>query len=227
MQSEFRFAFFDVDDTLIRIKSMFDFYRYWCHQVLQRPELHDIFEENFAHMRAVGRSREELNRAYYRYFAGVEPEIIYRAGAGWAAAHLECAEDFFVASVLAELQRLQDLGVVPVFVSGSFAALLEPIALWLGVPHIITTQLKVGVDGLYTGEIAPPQTIGMGKALAVQEFLRRQSTSPSSCYAFGDDISDLPMLDVVGHPVAVGTGTSLALHAAEVSWPVIVTSSVS
>jgi len=35
MKPKLCFAFFDVDDTLIRIKSMFDFYHFWCYEVLR------------------------------------------------------------------------------------------------------------------------------------------------------------------------------------------------
>lgn len=227
MKNELRFAFFDVDDTLIHIKSMFDFYHFWCYEVWHRPQLHDDFEAAFARMFSEGRTREELNSAYYRYFTGVVPQLLDSAGSDWATDRLARPEDLFVAPVVEELQRLQGEGVIPVFVSGSFNALLEPIARTLEVPHILATNLEVGEDGLYTGNIMAPQTIGMGKALAVQGFLQHHVASPSRCYAFGDDLSDLPMLNVVGHPVAVGTGTVLAERAATANWPVIATSELS
>lgn len=223
MNTEIRFAFFDVDETLIKIKSMFEFYHYWCYKVLLRPDMHDDFETEFSRMLLEGRTREELNRSYYRYFTGVDPQMLNRAGADWAMERLEHPDDFFIAPVIEELQRLQREGITPVFISGSFHALLEPIANSLKAPHILATKLEIGEDGLYTGNIISPQTIGMGKALAIQNFLQQKDTSPQHCYAFGDDISDLHMLDVVGYPVVVGTGSSLAKHAAIANWRVIAT----
>ncbi|WP_280568388.1 HAD-IB family hydrolase [Chromohalobacter sp. 296-RDG] len=224
MKNEIRFAFFDVDDTLINIKSMFDFYRFWCYEIWHRPEMHDDFEATFSRMFLEGCAREKLNSSYYRYFTGVDPQLLDRAGADWATDRLTRSNGFFVAPVVEELQRLQSEGITPVFISGSFHALLEPIARTLEVSHILATKLEVGVDGRYTGNIIPPQTIGMGKALAVQDFLQHHAASPRCCYAFGDDLSDLPMLNVVGYPVAVGAGTILAERAATENWPVIATS---
>jgi phosphoserine phosphatase len=77
------------------------------------------------------------------------------------------------------------------------------------------------VDGHYTGVIHPPQTIGQGKADAVRDFLAKMGYAAADCHAYGDDISDLPMLDAVGHPVVVAGGRGLATHAASVGWPVL------
>ncbi|MDP4557196.1 HAD-IB family hydrolase [Halomonas meridiana] len=224
MSTEFRFAFFDVDETLIKIKSMFDFYHFWCYKVLLRPDMHDNFEAEFSHMLLEDYTREELNRSYYRYFTGVDPKMLNQAGAHWALERLEHPDDLFIAPVIEELQRLQGEGITPVFVSGSFHELLEPIANSLKAPHILATKLEIGEDGLYTGNIISPQTIGIGKALAIQNFLQKKDTSPKHCYAFGDDISDLHMLNAVGYPVVVGTESSLAKHAAIANWRIISTS---
>jgi len=69
-----RFAFFDVDDTLITVKSMFDFFRYWTLEWRRESAALEAFEREFSQLRAAGESRENLNRAYYRYFAGIRSE---------------------------------------------------------------------------------------------------------------------------------------------------------
>lgn len=224
MKSEARFAFFDVDDTLIQIKSMFDFYRFWCLEIMEQPRMHLEFETDFSRMLSEGYKRESLNYAYYRYFNGIDPESLYRAGAAWAKKHLIHPEFFFFTPVVKELMRLQKKGITPVLISGSFHAVLDPIASELNVPHVLATELEIGEDGLYTGNIIHPQTIGQGKAVAVQAFLNNHFVSPRRCYAFGDDLSDLPLLRAVGYPVTVGNGTALTEYAVGANWPVIKTS---
>jgi phosphoserine phosphatase len=99
--------------------------------------------------------------------------------------------------------------------------LLSPIAARLGVRHILATIMEV-VDGSYTGRIFPPQTIGRGKAEAIAGFLERAGVSPSCCHAYGDDISDLPMLSAVGWPVVVrGDNRALEELALNRGWPVL------
>lgn len=215
------FAFFDVDDTIIKIKSMFNFYRYWCNEVLLSPEKYDDFKTKFSRMRSAGLSREKLNRAYYKELAGTRPEKLRITGAEWAAGHLASPNDLFVLPVVEHLQRLRKNGVEPVFVSGSFKELLSPIAYHLGVNEILCVSMKLNTKGFYTGEIELPQTIGPGKAAAIQTFLGRHHVSPSGCWAFGDDISDLPMLESVGHPVAVGVECELSRIAEAKGWKVV------
>lgn len=212
------FAFFDVDDTLIRHKSMFDFYRFWALEWLTNPGLLEEFKRDFVVRRARGDSREVLNRAYYRHFAGVHAKDLVAAGERWARPYLEASESFFIASSVKELSRLKSEGVEPVFVSGSFGAVLDPIARHLGVRHILSAPLVLDPDGILTGEIGDPQTIGKGKAEAIRLFLEDRNGDPATCFAFGDDISDIDMLASVGNPVVVGTDTPLARDGRAFAW---------
>jgi HAD superfamily hydrolase (TIGR01490 family) len=213
------YAFFDVDDTLIRTKSMFSFFRYWCQECARDPGLLLSFNAHFELARAAGAPREELNRDYYRFLAGIEPPTLATAGARWARAVID--EDLFHMATVTQLQKLMGQGVTPVFVSGSFNEVLEPIARHLGVSHILATKMLLGPDGLYTGEIGTPQTIGVGKALSIEEFLGRSGTLAAECWAFGDDVSDVPMLECVGHPVAVGSNPVLSATAERRQWPIL------
>ena len=64
-------------------------------------------------------------------------------------------------------------------------------------------------DGRYTGEVETP-VIGEGKRAAVRRALdERPDIDPADCYGYGDHVSDLPMLELVGHPVVVGGDSEL------------------
>jgi len=76
-------------------------------------------------------------------------------------------------------------------------------------------------DNRFTGELGQPQTIGEGNREAIQIFLSNHNGDRARSYAYGGDISDLPMLSAVGHPVAVGGGTPLAGVAQQQGWDVI------
>ncbi|WP_111641104.1 HAD family hydrolase [Marinimicrobium alkaliphilum] len=213
------FAFFDVDDTLIDVKSMLSFQAFWY---ASRPDngereryLREI--EQHLHERA---SWEVLNRRYYHYFAGRKVVDVEQAGREWFRWQTASRDDFFHAGSLAELRWHQAEGREPVFVSGSFPALLQPVADHLGVRQILATRMEVAGDR-YTGEILPPQTIGTGKAEAIGLFLEAVGGKSDDCYAYGDDISDLPMLQAVGHPRVVSGGRGLVECARERGWTVI------
>lgn len=211
-----RYAFFDVDDTLIALKSMFDFFPFWCAES-GALELEQRFDHVFREARAAGRRREDLNRLYYGFFRGVPLTRLEWAGQAWFQQRFKQGRPPYVAATLERLREHQAEGVTPVFVSGSMLPLLRPIARDLGVAHCLCSRLLTDDTGVLTGEIGEPQTIGCGKAAAIVAFLRKQGARSGDCYAYGDDLSDLPMLEVVGRPVAVGTA-SLASLAAERGW---------
>lgn len=76
-------------------------------------------------------------------------------------------------------------------------------------------------EGVIAGEIGTPQTIGSGKKEALIKFCNQKKISTADCYAYGDDLSDIPMLESVGYPVCVGKYTELARHAINQRWQVI------
>ena len=88
------------------------------------------------------------------------------------------------------------------------------------VRHILSTSMEVENE-CYTGRILTPQTIGAGKAEAIRIFLASVNGMAEHCYAYGDDISDLPMLQSVGKPTVVRGGRGLEQRAQELGWRII------
>jgi phosphoserine phosphatase len=75
-------------------------------------------------------------------------------------------------------------------------------------------------DGRYTGDIAF-YCYGDGKVQAIRALAAREGYALEHCYAYTDSITDLPMLEAVGHPTAVNPDRALRKEAATRSWPVL------
>lgn len=211
------FAFFDVDETLIALKSMFDFFPFWCDRQML-PELRQRFDAAFAEARFEGQSREQLNRLYYGFFQMVPLLTLKAAGQEWFEERFCRHRPPYNEHVVAELKAHQKAGETPVFVSGSMLPLLEPLATALRVEHCLCSTLRVDERGRLTGDIESPQTIGRGKAEAIRTFLQQHNAFTQDCYAYGDDISDLPMLETVGNAIVVGELRELTALAASRGW---------
>ena len=119
-----------------------------------------------------------------------------------------------------EARRLLDLhhhaGRATYIVSASPVEIVEPLAVTLGMTGGIGTR-SVVADGVYTGELAGPFCYGPGKVEAMREVARWEGLDFAQCYAYSDSASDLPMLEAVGHPVAVnpdGTWSATLANAA-------------
>ncbi len=217
--AEKTFAFFDVDDTVIAVKSMLSFQDFWY---AKYPD--DAGKERYytdlrekLHPDACW---QELNRMYYRHFAGRRVVDVRACGEEWFTMMIEKVSNFFHPIPLAELRAHQQQGRDAVFVSGSFPALLRPIANHLQVKTILATTMEIA-GGSYTGNILEPQTIGEGKADAMRVFLSAMGSSAQDCYAYGDDMSDIPMLRAVGNPTVVRGGRYLEVHAQQLGWRII------
>jgi HAD superfamily hydrolase (TIGR01490 family) len=214
------YAFFDVDGTLINLKSMFSFLDF-----LQADSFKSFlipnFERKLAEFKVRSRSilgREDLNRAYYRILAGALESDLDSLGAAWFRSESRKAH-FYNEDALALLRERQLSGDV-VLVSGSFSSLLHPLAQELGVNTVLCAPLEIQ-NGRLTGELTGAPMIGQGKAEAIQSFLRQKSAAAEPCHAFGDDISDLPMLLSVGKPNPVYPEPELEAYALAHRWPIL------
>ncbi|MEO5725326.1 MAG: HAD-IB family hydrolase [Ilumatobacteraceae bacterium] len=124
-----------------------------------------------------------------------------------------------------EAQRLVDLhrhaGRATYIVSASPVELVEPLARALGMTAGLGTRSAI-VDGVYTGELAGPFCYGPGKVEAIEELARWEGFDLAQCWAYSDSASDLPMLQAVGHPVAVNPDSKLERFANAHTWPIVV-----
>lgn len=106
-----------------------------------------------------------------------------------------------------------------VIISSSGTEVVEPIGERLGVDVAIGTQLVVE-DGRYTGEILF-YAYGEGKAQAMRDLAEERGYDLAVSYAYTDSVTDLPMLDIVGHPTAVNPDAELRRVATEQGWPIV------
>ncbi len=159
---------------------------------------------------------------------------ILRAVSGHPAAKVEALGPYFiddlVASIRPQMQQMLDqhgdLGHDRVVISASPTEIVSRLAHTAGLEHGIgTTAARDGQD-VYTGELEGPFCYGEGKVAVMQAIALEQGYDLAACYAYSDSASDLPMLEAVGHPVAVNPEPELRLIAQERGWPVVETSSV-
>jgi len=217
-----RFAFFDVDETIVRFKTMFECQRYWLTQSGFMPTIfgawrHRRFSTQMEMYLRSGRSREFINAAYYRDFGGRDPALVRKLARRWYEDMRATGRELYFTPILSVLRAQQAAGIAVVLVSGSLIDILTSFAEELNVNHILATELQV-VDRRYTGRILPPQMIGAGKATAVRSSLAEQCADRAECWAYGDHTSDLAMLEEVGHPTIVSNAQEMIIIAEDRGW---------
>jgi HAD superfamily hydrolase (TIGR01490 family) len=114
----------------------------------------------------------------------------------------------------------QDAGR-PVFICTAAAQeMAELMAIVLTFDGAVGSVAEV-VDGHYTGRAGGPFTYREGKAEAIRDLAEREDIDLAASWAYSDSESDLPMLRLVGHPVAVNPDAELGRIAREEGWEVL------
>lgn len=107
-----------------------------------------------------------------------------------------------------------------VIVSTSGAEVVGPIGEMLGADRVVATRMEIA-EGKYTGEIEY-YAYAEEKARAIEDLARTMGYDLEQCYAYSDSITDVHMLEVVGHPFAVNPDKELRRAATSRGWPILV-----
>ncbi|MFG3364531.1 HAD family hydrolase [Streptomyces sp. NPDC048156] len=202
-------AFFDVDETLITVKSMFRFLEFHFRERGLAPSAYAEAAGDLRAKAAAGVSRRETNREFYRLFAGRPAEEVFAHGRAWFDAELASGTLLHPPAVEA-LRRHRGEGAVIALVSGSFRPCLQPVAQFLGADEILCSEPEI-VGGHFTGHLEHA-VIGPEKGRLARELMARRAVPAARAAAYGDHASDLDLLRSVGHPVAVGDDLVLGAH---------------
>jgi HAD superfamily hydrolase (TIGR01490 family) len=211
-------AFFDLDKTVIAKSSTLAFGRpfYKGGLVNRRAVLKSSFAQFVYLLQGADEDSMDKMRDYLKALC-----------AGWPVQQVhdivaETLHDLIDPMVYDEAVALMEehhsAGRDVVIVSSSGEEVVGPIGEMLGVDRVIATRMVVE-DGKYTGDIAF-YAYGAGKAEAMRELAEEQHYDLSASYAYSDSFTDLPMLEVVGHPTAVNPDKPLRKAATENGWPI-------
>lgn len=212
-------AFFDLDKTVIAKSSTLAFSRsfYQGGLISRRSVLRSGYAQ-FVYL--VGGADHDQMERMRRYLSDL--------AAGW---HVQTVRDIVAetlhtivdplvydeAVTLVEEHRAAGHDIVIVSTSGS--EVVTPIGEMLGADRIIATVM-VQLDGRYTGDIEF-YAYADNKAAAIVELAEREDYDLAASYAYSDSVTDLPMLEAVGHPHAVNPDKALRKVAVARDWPVL------
>jgi HAD superfamily hydrolase (TIGR01490 family) len=209
-------AFFDMDKTLIAENSgsLYMRYRY------QRGEI-----SNLELLKGIG--------AYLQYKLGIldirnwtKTMMVQFRGQSEAELETEAKawfEELVAQTIYPEAEELvrkhEADGHVVAIVSGATKFVVRPLARRLGIEHLLYTRLEVE-EGCFTGRVIEPICFEEGKIYWLQQFIEEHGIDLAKSWFYTDSITDLPLLDLVGHPVATNPDPLLYRAAVRRRWPV-------
>jgi HAD superfamily hydrolase (TIGR01490 family) len=212
-------AFFDLDKTIIATSSTLAMGRsfYAAGMIGRRAVLKGAYARLIYHLGEVDaekmdRMRDDLARAVIGWEAEKVHEVI-------EADLLNLVNPLVYDEAAALIESHHAAGRSVVIVSSSGEEVVGPIGELLGADAVVASQMVVE-DGKYTGEVAF-YAFGPYKAEAMRDMAAQHGWDLADCYAYTDSATDLPMLEVVGHPHAVNPDRSLRRAATERGWEIL------
>jgi HAD superfamily hydrolase (TIGR01490 family) len=219
-------AFFDIDGTLVGGASVWRGIWDYSFQERRRRDrpIRFLFDNarRAARLARSGASRDE--------FAAASAEGVGAIFAGLTPAE---AQEMFVwiwqrslrprlrADVAARLRQHRERGHTVALISATLEGLARLVGEELGADAAVGSALEV-LGGRLSGRILPPVCIGFHKAERARELVARWgAVDLSASFAYADASHDAPLLDLVGHPVAVYPDPGLYVLARERGWEVL------
>jgi HAD superfamily hydrolase (TIGR01490 family) len=210
-------AFFDLDKTLMAGSSGMPFARVAMrHGIVGRRQLASWGVEHLRY-RLRGTTDErttEVLRQARELISGVRARDVERMNPEVLAAILPR----IYPQMLDEVHAHQDAGRATFIVSAAGHGVVEPLAQVLGMDGGIGTRYEVDGEGAFTGRFDGPFVYGAGKVEAMEAFAAGHGIDLAQSYAYSDSLSDLPMLEAVGHAVVVNPDPALAAIAKAEGW---------
>jgi HAD superfamily hydrolase (TIGR01490 family) len=214
-----RAAFFDVDNTMMVGASIFHFAKglasrdFFSWRDLVR------FAARQARLRARGESSGDMHTTRESALAFVAGKKVAEIIALGEEIYDEEMADRIWAGTHALARRHLDAGERVWLVTATPVELATIIARRLDLTGALGTVAE-SADGLYTGRLVGDVLHGEAKAAAVRSLAEREGLDLAECTAYSDSINDMPMLSLVGHPVAVNPDSALRAEAKDRGWPI-------
>jgi HAD superfamily hydrolase (TIGR01490 family) len=212
-------AFFDLDRTLMAGSSAYHFGRamYKAGGISRRQIAHDAADQ--VRFRLRGSTDAGVNALLDRVMGGIKGSRVSDL-ARMTADTLAGILPRIYPQMMKVVREHQDAGRRAYIVTAASNEMAQMLARVLAMDGAIGTRSEIR-DGVYTGELDGPFVYGEGKAKALREFAAAEGIELEASWAYSDSVSDLPMLEAVGNPVAVNPDAELLEVSRREGWEVL------
>lgn len=211
-------AFFDLDKTLLAensaqlwLKTLWSnrdinllhmlHASYWLAKYhLGFTKMDEVIEKGLALLE--GESSEEVQEKTGDFFSSTIKRL-YRPGA------------------LEAIRSHQQLGHTISLLTSTFDGLSVLVQKDLGLDYCLCTRLEIDEGGLYTGKTIGPPCFGHNKVTFAKKLAFELKVSLHECTFYTDSASDMPLMNLVGRPVAVNPDPHLRARAQLKGWEIV------
>jgi HAD superfamily hydrolase (TIGR01490 family) len=213
-------VFFDLDKTVIARASMLALGTRFFQEgmITRRTVARSLYAQTvYKYLGANERRLKRLENAVLSLTQGWEQSMVLRVVT-------EALGEIITPLIYREAMDLIDMhhlaGRKVFLVSASPEEVVGPMASFLGVDGFIGSRSRVDEAGKYTGELVF-YAYGPYKVEAIATLAEAEAIDLASSYAYSDSYTDIPMLEMVGHPVAVNPDRVLTKVAKDRGWKIL------
>lgn len=212
-------AFFDVDNTMVVGASIFHFAKgLAARKYFSTADLRRFLWQQIK-FRAGGEGTENIARSRESALAFVAGKSVAEIVAMAEEIYDEIIAARIYSGTRALAQQHLDAGERVWLVTATPHELADLIARRLNLTGALGTRAEEA-DGLFTGRLIGDLLHGEAKAAAVRALAEQEGLDLAQCWAYSDSINDIPMLSLVGHPVAINPDSALRDEAKRRGWPI-------
>ena len=213
-------AFFDVDNTVMRGASLFHFAVGLARRnFFSGREIVGFGVKQIKFVMSGSEDLEDMASATEAALSFVEGRQVAELEHLGEEIFDDIMVDKLIPGTLAIAQGHLDAGQQVWLVTATPVELATVIAKRLGLTGALGTVAEVR-NGVYTGHLDGPPLHGLAKAEAIRAIAAREGLDLSRCSAYSDSSNDIPMLSLVGNPVAVNPDSTLRAHARDNGWTI-------
>jgi putative phosphoserine phosphatase/1-acylglycerol-3-phosphate O-acyltransferase len=210
-------AFFDLDHTILSLNSGSQLVRNaYKKGIMSTGNLLNAIIQAYLYKYSL-RDTNLIISKMGSWVKGVDPEVIKELSG-------EVVENHLIKNIRPEVIKEIDFhkrkNAATVILSSSVSTICEPIAGYLGFDDVICSTLEIS-NGFLTGAPVGKFCFEDEKRLRMLSYCENNHFDPAEAWYYADSIADIPVFEVVGHPVCVSPDNKLAKIALKKGWRVI------
>ncbi|MFW5451669.1 MAG: HAD family hydrolase [Methylophagaceae bacterium] len=118
------------------------------------------------------------------------------------------------------ITKHQQQGDTLLIITATNSFITAPIADKLAIPNLIASEAEM-IDGIYTGNVSGTPSYQQGKVERLNDWLNTHEQTLDDSYFYSDSHNDLPLLNLVQHPIAVDPDPKLRVIAQQQGWKIL------
>jgi HAD superfamily hydrolase (TIGR01490 family) len=210
-------AFFDIDGTLLSVNTAPLYARYLREH--GRARRRDLLRTAY-YLALYRLNLLDIDRAISRASGFIAGQVESEVAAFCEQWYRDVVRAYLVPGMLEIVERHRAAGHELALLSSSTGYLATPLARELHVDHLLVTRLEV-VDGRFTGRAVAPVCYGAGKVHWARQFAAQNGIDLARSFFYTDSVTDVPVLELVGHPRVVNPDRLLRRYARKRGWEVV------